>query len=445
MEETIKFICKKTLKWIWIPALAAVICGIATIMFQNKSVDPKPSLKEYNMDWEVFPEAHRYAIYTIQIKPDTLKRADPNSEPLSYLNQYGELIRQRIMSISNINSIYNALIDQYGVLFPDYSSNKMLNEMIALMGGAGDYDLPDMAGMLKMVYRYASGSEYTDPSGNMSVENLINYLADAVENNPAMSLLISADMKAGITDARDQLEEGKKQLVTDDHSRMIIISGYAAESPETTAFLADLTQKCDTLLDGEYYMIGNSAMTYEMQQSFRSELLFITLLTAAAIFLIVALTFRSLLIPLMLVLLVQSGVYGTVSFIGVRGESIYYLALVIVECILMGATIDYGILFTNYYRENRRTMGIKDALCSTYEKSTHTILTSGTILILVPALLGVFWDDPTIAAILGAIATGALFAVLLILFALPGLLAVCDRAIVKKADRYVEGEDGVRS
>ena len=132
MEETIKFICKKTLKWIWIPALAAVICGIATIMFQNKSVDPKPSLKEYNMDWEVFPEAHRYAIYTIQIKPDTLKRADPNSEPLSYLNQYGELIRQRIMSISNINSIYNALIDQYGVLFPDYSSNKMLNEMIAV-------------------------------------------------------------------------------------------------------------------------------------------------------------------------------------------------------------------------------------------------------------------------------------------------------------------------
>ena len=69
----------------------------------------------------------------------------------------------------------------------------------------------------------------------------------------------------------------------------------------------------------------------------------------------VALTFRSLAVPAILVLIVQCGVFITVAALGAIGGSIYYLALLIVECILMGATIDYGILFTSYYREMRAT------------------------------------------------------------------------------------------
>lgn len=150
------------------------------------------------------------------------------------------------------------------------------------------------------------------------------------------------------------------------------------------------------------------------------------------IFLIVALTFKSLIIPLILVLLVQCGVYITVSVTSMMGGNMYYLALLIVECILMGATIDYGILLTNYYREARASMDVKDALKAAYAGSTHTILTSGLILILVTAIVGNFFDEATIAAIVKTISIGALCATLLILFVLPGVLACCDRLIVKK-------------
>lgn len=98
----------------------------------------------------------------------------------------------------------------------------------------------------------------------------------------------------------------------------------------------------------------------------------------------------------------------------------------------MGATIDYGILFTNYYCESRKTLPVNEALKTAYAGSTHTIMTSGLILILVTAIVGNFFEEPTVSSIVKTLSIGALCATLLILFVLPGALAVCDRFTVKK-------------
>ena len=171
----------------------------------------------------------------------------------------------------------------------------------------------------------------------------------------------------------------------------------------------------------------------EMENSFDKELLTITLLTAISIFLVVALTFRSLAIPTILVLIVQCGVFVTVTVSGLLGYSIYYLALLIVQCILMGATIDYGILYTSYYQEFRRKgSSILEALSTAYHGSIHTIMTSGSIIIVVTGVLGFFSPEPIIGQICKVISLGTLSAVVLILFVLPSLLATFDKFVVKK-------------
>ena len=97
----------------------------------------------------------------------------------------------------------------------------------------------------------------------------------------------------------------------------------------------------------------------------------------------------------------------------------------------MGATIDYGILFTNYYRESRKTMDIKQSLVAAYNGSTHTIFTSGLIMVLVTGILGFSPIDPTISQICLTVAIGALSACVLILFILPGVLAAFDKLTSK--------------
>ncbi len=306
------------------------------------------------------------------------------------------------------------------------------SEMGELLGGlTQNLD----SSMIELMYLYAESSKNADPEWTMTLETLFNYMIEDVLTDSRFESVIDADMRKKLLETQDSLDEGKKQLVTEKYSRLIITSTYPEDSEETTAFFADLEQFGSDKLDGEYYLVGNAAMNYEMQKTFDNELLFITLLTALAIFIIVALTFKSLSIPLILVLLVQCGVYITITITGVLNGSIYYLALLIVECILMGSTVDYGILLTDYYCEARKTANVKDALKMAYAGSIHTIMTSGLILILVTAAVGGMFNNPTVTAIVKTISMGALCATLLILFVLPGVLAACDKMVIKKHNR----------
>ena len=131
-------------------------------------------------------------------------------------------------------------------------------------------------------------------------------------------------------------------------------------------------------------------------------------------------------------LLVQCGVFLTVSTTWLLGYKMYYLALLIVQCILMGATVDYGILFTNYYREMRWDRGIKEALKETYQRSIHTILTSALFMVIVTGAIGFSPIEPTIAQICLSISLGAASATILVIFILPGILAALDRFVVRK-------------
>ena len=263
------------------------------------------------------------------------------------------------------------------------------------------------------------------------MQELFDYLQNDLLTDARFASFLTDDMRAQITDAQTMLTDAVTQLRGGDYSRLVLTTTLPGESDETSAFIAQLTQDLDAATTGDYYLIGNSAMVYEMENSFDSELL-ITLLTAASIFLVVVLTFRSLVIPALLVLIVQCGVFITVTVVGLQGLEIYYLALLIVECILMGATIDYGILYTSYYREKRESMSVRDALIAAYRGSIHTVLTSGSIMVLVTAVVGKFFGNPTIEQICRTISIGAFSAILLILLFLPGMLALFDRWVLPR-------------
>ncbi len=285
---------------------------------------------------------------------------------------------------------------------------------------------------LELMFLYRAGLENSDPEWKMTLEEMFDYLYNTVQHDPRFARMMGDDTKAALDEAYTALEAGKGQLVGEKHSRMIITTKYPDESQDTFRFIEQLSSACEEKFTGQYSLIGNSAMNEEMSHSFGREYLFITVLTAAVIYLIILLSTRSFIIPLILVLIVQTGVFLTVSGIGLAGSSIYYLALLIVQCILMGATIDYGILFTNYYTENRKSAPVSESIRKAYEGAIHTIATSGLILVLVTSVIGRLFQDPTITAIVNTLSLGSLVAILLILICLPGILISFDRRIIRK-------------
>lgn len=302
-------------------------------------------------------------------------------------------------------------------------------ELNELFGGLTDKLDESTMELLTMFYgsQKDSNSEWT-----LSIHQLFDHLSNSILNDPRFEKFLDDDIRNAIVENRSTIDDGIAQLKGENYSRLILSTTYSEESEETSEFIGSLIDTCNEKLTGDHYFIGASVMNYEMENSFDDEMLLITLITAISIFVVVALTFKSLIIPLILVLIVQCGVYITVSIIGFQGYSIYYLALLIVQSILMGATIDYGILYTNYYLESRQTMSVKDTLTAAYNGSIHTIMTSGLILVLVTGIVGKMFSNPTVGQICSTISIGALSASLLILFMLPAILAVLDRLIVRK-------------
>lgn len=293
------------------------------------------------------------------------------------------------------------------------------------------------ADSMELIFLLYGSMKQSNPEWTMTMQQLFTYLSEDLVNDERFSDMLGVDFKDQIADAQEQMDEAAKMLVAENHSLMMVDTSLPEEGEQTTAFMKMVEEDCAAGLKGKVYFVGNSPMAYEMSKTFDAEMNRITILTALSIYIVVLLTYRNAMVPLILVAIIQAAVYALMTLMGIQGTSIYYLALIIVQSILMGSAVDYGILFTSYYRESRQSMGVKDALIASYNGSIHTFMTSGLIMIVVTGILGKFFPDPTMGEICKIISSGALTAVILIIFILPGILAVCDKLVTPKT-RFIE-------
>ena len=124
----------------------------------------------------------------------------------------------------------------------------------------------------------------------------------------------------------------------------------------------------------------------------------------------------------------------TMGILSFSGQNVYFISILIVQSILMGATIDYAILYTSYYLEHRKVYDIKQSIIASYNKSIHTILTSSSILIIVTLIVAKF-ATAIASKICKTISEGTICSTILILTLLPAILATCDRFIVKNKSK----------
>ena len=285
---------------------------------------------------------------------------------------------------------------------------------------------------MDLLYLYA-GSRYSyDPELRMTVGQLIGYLDGTLLKDPSFSRFVDDDSAEMISEIQEELVSGAMALHKDDISMALVATDYTFESPETFDFVERFLAMDERNLSGEHYLIGESAMYKEFKDGFPAEKLLMTILTIAAIFLIVLVNFRSVVVPMMLVISVMSGVYVNVLVCGMISNTMYFLGYIIVQSILMGATIDYSILLTTFYRNNRKEYGAMESLKRAYQAAGHSIMTSGLILTLGPYAMSYMITDQMVAMILRPLSIGALAAILVILFILPGMMIICDRFVAPK-------------
>lgn len=242
----------------------------------------------------------------------------------------------------------------------------------------------------------------------------------------------SEEMLAQLKAAQETMDENRRQMLGKDYNRMIVSIKHESEGDSSFNAIGELIDKADDTFSDSNYFVGDSVMGKEMNDGFKKELNFVTLLTIIAIFIVVLFTFRSILSSAILVIVIQSAVYITTSFTVQTGFTINYIALILVQCILMGATIDYGILFTCNYIEERRSKDKKQAVGDAMNRSIKTILTSSLILIGCCLTTGLLMTQKAISQTTTMIAVGTAVAVFMVVFVLPVVLYFTDKLAIKQ-------------
>ena len=320
-----------------------------------------------------------------------------------------------------------------------YTPGEMADKLSRLMKLSGVKSDPITHEQMSLLYDYYGSVHSRCDTMRIGLDQLLGYVCDTLVNDPRLATIMPDSIRSQVGGIRSQVMDGMGQMRQDKHSLLVLLTTLPPESPETYDFVDQLTRIADAGLEHEHYYVGESVMYAEMRAGFDHEMNVVTLFTILAIFLIVAITFRSVIVPTILVVTVMTAVYVNVVMAGIFSGQMLYLAYLIVQAILMGATIDYGILLANYYREYRRTKNRQDAAAAAYQGSIRTILTSGLIMVVGPGVMAALIDDLMISNIVGSIAVGAFVAILLILTVVPAVLVALDKWVVYgKNNRYVE-------
>ena len=158
----------------------------------------------------------------------------------------------------------------------------------------------------------------------------------------------------------------------------------------------------------------------------------VNLVAIGAVFVVLLLTMKSLSLPVILVLGIETAIWINLSIPYFTDSTIFYIAYLIISSVQLGATVDYAILLTDRYREYRQDRDKKESVDSTISTVTVSILTSASTLTVVGFLLGYFSTHGLLSQLGYFLGKGTLCSLVIVLFVLPGLLYLFDRLVMRR-------------
>jgi len=227
-------------------------------------------------------------------------------------------------------------------------------------------------------------------------------------------------------------ENFKKQFISENYSRVIISINTETESPraEKAVNIIETVVARQPFAD-EAHIIGVSPSVKEIKEVVEKDYVFVNLLSIVLVFVVLLVNFKSAILPFILLFVIELGIFINMAIPYITGMPLIFIGFMIVSSVQLGATIDYAILFTQFYVEARKTLVKRDAIKYALDHGGHSILTSSLILTTAGYVLKFASSVTGVSAIGELIGRGAALSGVLVIFLLPMLLYIFDKAIAK--------------
>lgn len=242
------------------------------------------------------------------------------------------------------------------------------------------------------------------------------------------------DMDEMLTTLYDTLHDAQLQLQGENYSRFVLSIDKPGEGEETYAAMDEIRGIGEQVYGkGNVILAGNSTSAHDLESTFSTDNTIINVMTALFVMIILFFTFQSAGLPVLLVMTIEGSIWINFTIPAIQGQTVYFIAYLIVSAIQMGATIDYAIVISSRYMQLKTEMPIEKAIVEALNQSFPTIFTSGSIMTSAGFLIGNISTDATVSAMGTTLGRGTLTSIVLVLCVLPQVLLLGDWIIEKTA------------
>lgn len=254
-----------------------------------------------------------------------------------------------------------------------------------------------------------------------------NALVDDLQKLPTTKSVLSYSTIASSAMPHQLADKSQiKQLFSGGYSRIVLTSRIPDESKQAFDLVKRVRGLCREHYGSTYRLVGNAVSYADIKAVTSVDSTTVKLASILAIGAVLLVMFRSVSIPVILIMAIEVSIWMNEAVPYLMGQTINFVAFLVIDAVQLGAAVDYAIIFTEEYLARRRRMPKADASIQSIEKTAQPIMTSSSILIL--ACLGIYLSvsSPMIQQVGMLIARGALISVILIFFVLPLLFTLLD-------------------
>ncbi len=228
-------------------------------------------------------------------------------------------------------------------------------------------------------------------------------------------------------------KEVVKEFYSEHYARIILYTDTAEEG-ETTFDLVQTVLDTAAMHYDTYYLAGQSTTLFDMKSIVSTDTKLTNIVAIIGIFLVLLVTFRSPILPLLLLFSIETAIWINLSYPYFSDKPLSFIGFLIISTVQLGATVDYAILLTNAYMNNRKVLPKKDAMRLTLVNNLAAILTSAVILASAGFTLAFTTSNPIISELGTLLGRGTLLSLTMVACVLPALLILLDKFFQKRTN-----------
>ena len=253
-----------------------------------------------------------------------------------------------------------------------------------------------------------------------------------MEDVDGVKYVLSLESAVGPMIPEDILPDSVRSVLKSDKWELMLINSEYKVASDAVGEQVDSLNAILKKYDPNGMLIGEAPCMKDMIETTGHDFEVVNAVSIVAIFVIIALVEKSFSLPFILIAVIELAIFINLGLPHYLGQSLPFIAPICISTIQLGATVDYAILMTTRYKSERmRGKNKKDAVLTALHTSAASIIVSGLGLFAATFGVALYSQIDIVSSMCMLMARGALISVVLVLFALPALLILCDGLIRK--------------